>query len=173
MCSLQIHLCVCVCTSNRTDSKLQFSVHPPTLWLWRILPLSFLPSLTSTFSSYNIHVTLSGTLGSFIFTFMSNSALFLSLPLSLLHLFFTCSLLFHLPSSPLLIFLFLQEPQTTVIHNPVDGTKVYVIPQSRPVLSPPLSFSSSSLSSPLLWYFFSCCICASATWLCALVYVCN
>uniref|UniRef100_A0A669F8T4 calcium/calmodulin-dependent protein kinase n=1 Tax=Oreochromis niloticus TaxID=8128 RepID=A0A669F8T4_ORENI len=26
----------------------------------------------------------------------------------------------------------LSEPQTTVIHNPVDGTKVYVIPQSRP-----------------------------------------
>uniref|UniRef100_A0AAX7UQE0 calcium/calmodulin-dependent protein kinase n=1 Tax=Astatotilapia calliptera TaxID=8154 RepID=A0AAX7UQE0_ASTCA len=90
----------------------------------------------STFSSYNIHVTLSGTLGSFIFTFMSNSALFLSLPLFLFHFFFTCSLLFHLPSSPLLIFLFLQEPQTTVIHNPVDRTKVYVIPQSRPLLSP-------------------------------------
>uniref|UniRef100_A0A3Q4GGA2 Protein kinase domain-containing protein n=1 Tax=Neolamprologus brichardi TaxID=32507 RepID=A0A3Q4GGA2_NEOBR len=52
-------------------------------------------------------------------------ALFLSLPLFLFHFFFTCSLLFHLPSSPLLIFLFLQEPQTTVIHNPVDGTKVY------------------------------------------------
>uniref|UniRef100_A0A669BED7 calcium/calmodulin-dependent protein kinase n=1 Tax=Oreochromis niloticus TaxID=8128 RepID=A0A669BED7_ORENI len=95
--------------------------------------LHFFPFCSNnTFSSYNIHVTLSGTLGSFIFTFMSNSALFLSLPLSLLHLFFTCSLLFHLPSSPLLIFLFLQEPQTTVIHNPVDGTKVYVIPQSRP-----------------------------------------
>uniref|UniRef100_A0A3Q0R081 Calcium/calmodulin-dependent protein kinase (CaM kinase) II beta 2 n=1 Tax=Amphilophus citrinellus TaxID=61819 RepID=A0A3Q0R081_AMPCI len=44
----------------------------------------------------------------------------------------------------------LSEPQTTVIHNPVDGTKVYITPQSRPVLYPSLSFSSSSLSSPVL-----------------------
>ncbi|XP_035772267.1 calcium/calmodulin-dependent protein kinase type II subunit beta-like [Neolamprologus brichardi] len=48
------------------------------------------------------------------------------------------------------------EPQTTVIHNPVDGTKVYVIPQSRPLLSPALSFSSSSL---LVSLYICVCVC--------------
>uniref|UniRef100_A0AAQ6AP88 calcium/calmodulin-dependent protein kinase n=1 Tax=Amphiprion ocellaris TaxID=80972 RepID=A0AAQ6AP88_AMPOC len=47
------------------------------------------------------------------------SALFLSL--SVHPFFFTFSLLFHIPPTPLL---FLQEPQTTVIHNPVDRTKI-------------------------------------------------
>uniref|UniRef100_A0A8D0AKS8 calcium/calmodulin-dependent protein kinase n=1 Tax=Sander lucioperca TaxID=283035 RepID=A0A8D0AKS8_SANLU len=44
----------------------------------------------------------------------------------------------------------LHEPQTTVIHNPVDGTKVYIC--HFPVLTyslSSLSFSSSSSSSPI------------------------
>ena len=42
---------------------------------------------------------------------------------------------------------FLQEPQTTVIHNPVDGTKVHPPPPSPPPppsISLSLHFSSSS-----------------------------
>lgn len=96
----------------------------------------------------------------FLSTFMSN--FFLSFLLSLSTPF---SRLFHVPPSLLFLFLlFLQEPQTTVIHNPVDGTKVYIITQSRPALSSSFSFSSSSSSSPALWSFFLSCICVSALW---------
>uniref|UniRef100_A0AAQ6ICC6 calcium/calmodulin-dependent protein kinase n=1 Tax=Anabas testudineus TaxID=64144 RepID=A0AAQ6ICC6_ANATE len=87
----------------------------------------------------------------FLLTFMSKK---ISLPLSPPFLSpFSC--LFHVPPSPLFLFLlFLQEPQTTVIHNPVDGTKVYIIPQSRPAvlkLTAPLRPTVATTSYELLF----------------------
>ena len=78
------------------------------------------------------------------------------------------SLLFFHPFSSF----FLQEPQTTVIHNPVDGTKVHPLP---PSISLFLHFSSSSslsfcvgswlkkkknlsLAGFVFWLSFSVCI---------------
>uniref|UniRef100_A0A3B4Y6C8 calcium/calmodulin-dependent protein kinase n=1 Tax=Seriola lalandi dorsalis TaxID=1841481 RepID=A0A3B4Y6C8_SERLL len=85
--------------------------------------LSFLPTLTSTFSSSNIHVTLSATLSISIDLYVKNFSLSFptfSSPFS--HLFHVPPSLLLLPL-PLLLLL-LQEPQTTVIHNPVDRTKI-------------------------------------------------
>uniref|UniRef100_A0A3P9N963 calcium/calmodulin-dependent protein kinase n=1 Tax=Poecilia reticulata TaxID=8081 RepID=A0A3P9N963_POERE len=48
--------------------------------------------------------------------------------LHLFHILLFLSRFLHLLPPPLLFF---QEPQTTVIHNPVDGTKVFSIPKSR------------------------------------------
>uniref|UniRef100_A0A8D3E195 calcium/calmodulin-dependent protein kinase n=1 Tax=Scophthalmus maximus TaxID=52904 RepID=A0A8D3E195_SCOMX len=103
--------------------KLKF-VHP-LLSLWRILPSSP-PTLTSTFSSSNIHIALSSSVDSISVDFFCENLFSLPLFLSLLF-----SRSFHLPPSLLLLLLLLQEPQTTVIHNPVDGTKVHVIPPLR------------------------------------------
>lgn len=33
-----VRVLLCACAENKTDSELQFSAHPPTLSLWRILP---------------------------------------------------------------------------------------------------------------------------------------
>lgn len=73
------------------------------------------------------------------------------------------SIFFRLP------LLFLQEPQTTVIHNPVDGTKVFFI-QSWP-------HSSSFHVILLLFLIFSCpsfltCICVSAPLALDVLFVC-
>uniref|UniRef100_A0A665T6G5 calcium/calmodulin-dependent protein kinase n=1 Tax=Echeneis naucrates TaxID=173247 RepID=A0A665T6G5_ECHNA len=84
------------------------------------------PTLTSTFSSSNIHVTLSSTL-SVLLHFVhlcqlvcQNLFRFLSLSFFLFYFIFLHLFL-------LLLLLFFQEPQTTVIHNPVDRTKQEII----------------------------------------------
>uniref|UniRef100_A0A7N8WKG0 calcium/calmodulin-dependent protein kinase n=1 Tax=Mastacembelus armatus TaxID=205130 RepID=A0A7N8WKG0_9TELE len=80
-------------------------------------------------------------------TFISN--LFSSFSSLSFPFFSPFSRLFHAPPSALLlILLFLQEPQTTVIHNPVDGTKVYI----TPVLTHSLSFFVTILR----FLIFSC-----------------
>uniref|UniRef100_A0A3B5A416 calcium/calmodulin-dependent protein kinase n=1 Tax=Stegastes partitus TaxID=144197 RepID=A0A3B5A416_9TELE len=100
--------------------KLKCSARPPTLIAVEDSSPSPVPTLTSTFSPSNIHVALSLSIILHLVHFCLRllSALFLSRSLSIF--FFTLCLLFHLPPTSLL----LQEPQTTVIHNPVDGTKI-------------------------------------------------
>lgn len=138
--------CVCVCTctctcapctKSRTDSKLRFSAHPPTLLALEDSSLSPLSTLTSTFFSSDIHITLLCFPFAHFFTLCPSLSTFyvtlfsLSFPPFLTHFSFLsliCSMFLH--------FLFLQEPQTTVIHNPSDGRKVYIIPQASPILYP-------------------------------------
>lgn len=81
-----------------------------------------LPTLTSTFFSSNIHIVIFVPLCSLLYLLIISVYLFLSL---LFSFFSPLSHVFHAP--PLAPPSSLQEPQTTVIHNPVDGTKVYAI----------------------------------------------
>lgn len=100
--------CVCVCSractcapcaKSRTESKLRFSAHPPTLLALEDSSLSPLSTLTSTFFSSDIHITHFFTLCPSLSTFYVT--LFSFFP-SLSHpLFFPFSHLFHVPPFPL------------------------------------------------------------------------
>ena len=132
------HVCVGVCAwaDNRSDSKLQFSAHPPTHFAVEDSSLSPLSALTNTFFSSNIHITL----------FFVSLYIFYTDPTSIYHYVTVCSLSFPFSLVPFslysmflhlfLLLLFFQEPQTTVIHNPVDRKKVHIIPLSWPILDP-------------------------------------
>lgn len=125
-------LCVCVCTCStcREQIRLQImgfssSTHSLGFGGFFISPLS---TLTSTFVQHLCHSVLSlapSTSLSHFFLFPSLSHLS---PPS--HMY---SVFRHNHPCP-------QEPQTTVIHNPVDGTKVHQRPApTRPVSSLPYS----------------------------------
>uniref|UniRef100_A0A3Q3WQR0 calcium/calmodulin-dependent protein kinase n=1 Tax=Mola mola TaxID=94237 RepID=A0A3Q3WQR0_MOLML len=68
--------------------------------------------------------------------------------------FFPSSFLFH--AAPSLLLLLLQEPQTTVIHNPVDGPKVHIVLQFSTILLLLLLLLILSCSVTLLFIMHEC-----------------
>lgn len=133
-CILTVCVCVCACACSmcKEQNRLQimvFSSSTHSLGFGGFLPLSFV-NFNKHFlfiqHSYHSFFTFCPSLSTFYVTLFS-----LSFPPSLTHFSFL-SLIY----SMFLHFLFLQEPQTTVIHNPADRRKVYIIPQTSPILYP-------------------------------------
>lgn len=134
-----VYVCVCTRSTCREQLRLQItgfssSTHSLGFGGFFISPLS---TLMSTFVQRLCHTVLSWSLRLY-HTFFSFPPSLICLP---------C--LPFIPCSATSIHLCPQEPQTTVIHNPVDGTKVL----QRPV--PPTCPVSS------LPYSFDACLCAS------------
>ena len=160
-------VCVCVCArtwaENRSDSKLRFSAHPPTHYASKDSSLSPLSTLTSTFFSSNIHITLFLSLCTFftlippLFAIMSQSVPFLSFPLLFLFLFLPCSSISASSSSSSRN---LRQPSSITQWTGKRYTSSPCPDLFLILFVTPLSSSSS----PALWSFFLSCICVSTPW---------